>query len=39
VLPFECAPLGDIEEPLSAALLHDPACAVAFGLALRGASE
>jgi Tfp pilus assembly PilM family ATPase len=39
VLPFECAPLGDIEQPLSAALLHDPACAVAFGLALRGVSE
>jgi Tfp pilus assembly PilM family ATPase len=39
VLPFECGPLGDIERPLTASLLHDPACAVAFGLALRGVSE
>ncbi|RAR55703.1 type IV pilus assembly PilM-like protein [Paraburkholderia unamae] len=39
VLPFECAPLADIERSLDAHLLHDPACAVAFGLALRGVSE
>lgn len=39
VLPFECGPLGDIERPLAPQLLHDPACAVAFGLALRGVSE
>lgn len=39
VLPFECGPLADIERPLTAALLHDPSCAVAFGLALRGVSE
>ncbi|MFC4707550.1 MULTISPECIES: type IV pilus biogenesis protein PilM [Paraburkholderia] len=39
VLPFECAPLADIEHPLDANLLHDPSCAVAFGLAMRGVSE
>ena len=39
VLPFECGPLADIERPLAATLLHDPACAVAFGLALRGVGE
>ncbi|WP_321949178.1 type IV pilus biogenesis protein PilM [Paraburkholderia sp. J10-1] len=39
VLPFECGPLADIEWPLAATLLHDPACAVAFGLALRGVAE
>jgi Tfp pilus assembly PilM family ATPase len=39
VLPFECGPLADIERPLAATHLHDPACAVAFGLALRGVSE
>ncbi|MEM5451814.1 pilus assembly protein PilM [Paraburkholderia guartelaensis] len=39
VLPFECAPLADVEWPLAATLLHDPACAVAFGLALRGVAE
>ena len=39
VLPFECGPLADIERPLAATLLHDPACAVAFGLALRGVAE
>jgi len=39
VLPFECATLADPERPLPAALAHDPACAVAFGLALRGVSE
>ncbi|WP_322106174.1 type IV pilus biogenesis protein PilM [Paraburkholderia sp. J41] len=39
VLPFECGPLADIERPLMASMLHDPACAVAFGLALRGVSE
>jgi Tfp pilus assembly PilM family ATPase len=39
VLPFECAPLADAERPLDANLLHDPACAVAFGLAMRGVNE
>jgi Tfp pilus assembly PilM family ATPase len=38
-LPFECATLADPERPLLAELSHDPACAVAFGLALRGVSE
>lgn len=39
VLPFECAPLADADFPLDAHLLHDPACAVAFGLAMRGVHE
>ena len=39
VLPFECAPLADIDRTLDANLLQDPACAVAFGLAMRGVSE
>ncbi|NIE67299.1 pilus assembly protein PilM [Burkholderia sp. Ax-1719] len=39
VLPFECAPLADADFPLDAQLLHDPACAVAFGLAIRGVQE
>lgn len=39
VLPFECAPLADADFPLDALLLHDPACAVAFGLAMRGVHE
>jgi Tfp pilus assembly PilM family ATPase len=39
ILPFECAALADPERPLAADLLHNPACAVAFGLALRGVSE
>lgn len=39
VLPFECAPLADTDRPLDANLLHDPSCAVAFGLAMRGVSE
>ncbi|MBB3260446.1 Tfp pilus assembly PilM family ATPase [Paraburkholderia bannensis] len=39
VLPFECAPLADADFPLDAQLLHDPACAVAFGLAMRGVHE
>ncbi|WP_322095027.1 pilus assembly protein PilM [Paraburkholderia bannensis] len=39
VLPFECAPLADAGFPLDAQLLHDPACAVAFGLAMRGVHE
>ncbi|MDR3095767.1 MAG: pilus assembly protein PilM, partial [Paraburkholderia sp.] len=39
VLPFECAPLADADRPLDAGLLHDPSCAVAFGLAMRGVSE
>ncbi|SDD87055.1 type IV pilus biogenesis protein PilM [Paraburkholderia lycopersici] len=39
VLPFECGPLADVGWPLAATLVHDPACAVAFGLALRGVGE
>lgn len=39
VLPFECATLADPERPLAAVLSHDPSCAVAFGLALRGVCE
>jgi Tfp pilus assembly PilM family ATPase len=41
VLPFECATFAtaDAQRGLDADLLHEPACAVAFGLALRGVSE
>ena len=39
VLPFECAALGGLVRPLSDELLHEPAGAVAFGLALRGVFE
>jgi len=39
VLPFECVSLGDCARPLSADLLREPTCAVAFGLALRGVME
>jgi Tfp pilus assembly PilM family ATPase len=39
VLPFECAPLADAGFPLDRQLMHDPACAVAFGLAIRGVQE
>jgi hypothetical protein len=39
VLPFECALLGSHARPLDDALLHEPAGAVAFGLALRGVLE
>jgi Tfp pilus assembly PilM family ATPase len=39
VLPFECLSLGDCVRPLSAELLREPTCAVAFGLALRGVME
>ncbi len=39
VLPFECASLGDLRAPLPVELLHEPTCAVAFGLALRGVME
>ncbi|WP_233803715.1 type IV pilus biogenesis protein PilM [Paraburkholderia sp. HP33-1] len=39
VLPFECALLGSHARPLDDALLHEPAGAVAFGLALRGMLE
>ncbi len=39
VLPFECATLADGTGALTTTLLHEPACAVAFGLALRGVSE
>jgi Tfp pilus assembly PilM family ATPase len=39
VLPFECVSLGDCARALSAELLREPTCAVAFGLALRGVME
>jgi Tfp pilus assembly PilM family ATPase len=39
VLPFECAVMGDYARPLSAELLREPNCVVAFGLALRGVME
>lgn len=39
VLPFECAALADGTRPLAPELLHEPACAVAVGLALRGVME
>ncbi|SEB22210.1 type IV pilus biogenesis protein PilM [Paraburkholderia sartisoli] len=39
VLPFECVPPGDDTLPLRDDLLHEPAFAVAFGLALRGLME
>ncbi|PXW17405.1 pilus assembly protein PilM [Paraburkholderia caballeronis] len=39
VLPFECATFAEKGQTLAANLLHEPACAVAFGLALRGVSE
>jgi Tfp pilus assembly PilM family ATPase len=39
VLPFECAVLGGLVRPLRDELLHEPAGAVAFGLALRGVFE
>jgi hypothetical protein len=38
-VPFECIALGDCARPLSAKLLHESNCAVAFGLALRGVME
>jgi Tfp pilus assembly PilM family ATPase len=39
VLPFECGALGGVARKLSDPLLHEPAGAVAFGLALRGVLE
>ncbi|HYS64061.1 MAG TPA: pilus assembly protein PilM [Paraburkholderia sp.] len=39
VLPFECAALGGLARSLDDPLLHEPAGAVAFGLALRGVFE
>lgn len=39
VLPFECATLGARARQLDEMLLYEPACAVAFGLALRGVME
>jgi Tfp pilus assembly PilM family ATPase len=39
VLPFECAPLSDGKDGLFSEHLHEPAFAVAFGLALRGVVE
>jgi Tfp pilus assembly PilM family ATPase len=39
VLPFECGALGEAADGLPEDLLHQPACVVAFGLALRGLIE
>jgi Tfp pilus assembly PilM family ATPase len=39
VLPFQCALLGEVADPYESELLSDPACAVAFGLAVRGVYE
>jgi Tfp pilus assembly PilM family ATPase len=39
VLPFECSALGGRARQLDDVLLYEPACAVAFGLALRGVIE
>ncbi|MFC0402184.1 type IV pilus biogenesis protein PilM [Paraburkholderia rhizosphaerae] len=39
VLPFQCALLGQAAHPDDEELLRDPACAVAFGLAIRGVYE
>jgi len=39
MLPFECATFAHAEPALDAELLREPACAVAFGLALRGVGE
>jgi Tfp pilus assembly PilM family ATPase len=39
VMPFECAALGGLARQLNDPLLHEPAGAVAFGLALRGVLE
>ncbi|CAB3759272.1 pilus assembly protein PilM [Paraburkholderia humisilvae] len=38
-LPFQCALLGEVAHPDDSELLSDPACAVAFGLAVRGIYE
>ncbi|MEQ5840002.1 pilus assembly protein PilM [Paraburkholderia acidicola] len=38
-LPFECAAFDEGAHPFALALLHEPACTVAFGLALRGVFE
>jgi Tfp pilus assembly PilM family ATPase len=39
VFPFECTLLGKVAVPYETDLLHDPASAVAFGLAVRGVYE
>ena len=39
VLPFECSALGGLAREQNDPLLHEPAGAVAFGLALRGVLE
>ncbi|APR37129.1 pilus assembly protein PilM [Paraburkholderia sp. SOS3] len=39
VFPFECTLLGQVAVPFETDLLHDPASAVAFGLAVRGVYE
>jgi Tfp pilus assembly PilM family ATPase len=39
VVPFQCASCGEVARASDARLLHEPACAVAFGLALRGVLE
>ncbi|MCX4165752.1 MULTISPECIES: pilus assembly protein PilM [Paraburkholderia] len=38
-LPFECATFGEGAHPFAPEFLHEPACTVAFGLALRGVFE
>jgi hypothetical protein len=39
VLPFDCSSLSDGELIPYSELLHEPAFAVAFGLALRGVAQ
>jgi hypothetical protein len=39
VFPFQCSLLGEVAVPFETDLLHDPASAVAFGLAVRGVYE
>jgi hypothetical protein len=39
VFPFQCSLLGEVAVPYETDLLHDPASAVAFGLAVRGVYE
>jgi Tfp pilus assembly PilM family ATPase len=38
-LPFQCGLLGEVAQQHESELLRDPACAVAFGLAVRGVYE
>jgi Tfp pilus assembly PilM family ATPase len=39
VVPFQCAAFGEVARASDPALCYEPACAVAFGLALRGVLE